>query len=70
MCVSIDSPTITNAPLSTLLQDPESVGQEGGPREFTTLTVQFCCEPKTAVKKKSIKKKQGNGMYQSSYALS
>ena len=35
---------------TTLLQDGESAGQEGGPREFATLTAQFCCDPKTAVK--------------------
>lgn len=36
----------------TLLQDGESAGQEGGPREFATLTAQLCCEPKPAVKNK------------------
>ena len=36
----------------TLLQDGESAGQEGGPREFATLTAQLCCEPQPAVKNK------------------
>lgn len=61
MCVSVDSLTVTNVPLSCQVFMEGEAALEGGVgrqgagyvSELCVLSTQFCCESKTALKKKN-----------------